>query len=500
MAHDFRNKTFQKVLRGYAPEEVDDYIAYLNEEYHKLERRTADSERKLALALKKLEENAKNGVDASVGPAAREAASKLLREAETKRSEMLAMAEQQANETAERIVREAETQAEAVVAEAVGQAEAILAEAKDQADAVLADAKTQADVHRNDVKTIYAAARGMYDEIGAFREKLFGLYNEHLDAIEGITDSAAQFMEGIDGQYSGKAEDGEEALPAEPEEPAEAEEISAEEPAEEECPDEKLPEPEGNLPETEKFLEEFLTEEEIELSDEVGQPAEDEPSGEMELPEESVPEPEETSEEAPEISADVANNLAFMDRLFAVVKQADAEQEDLYIDVPDDFGEDPIEEDGEFYEDDLPSITIDWKNRSAAQIEETPDESTDFRPAEGFEDFGEEYAEDYEEYDDGTYEENYDDYVPADDDDVRTEDVSMDDDADETDEDEEEDEGLRAMDALFREDKSKRDLSLTDEFNIIFDDSKSHANVKEIRRQPTVSPEAPKNPKKHKNF
>jgi len=182
------------------------------------------------------------------------------------------------------------------------------------------------------------------------------------------------------------------------------------------------------------------------------------------------------------------------------VKQADAEQEDLYIDVPDDFGEDPIEEDGEFYEDDLPSITIDWKNRSAAQIEETPDESTDFRPAEGFEDFGEEYAEDYEEYDDGTYEENYDDYVPADDDDVRTEDVSMDDDADETDEDEEEDEGLRAMDALFREDKSKRDLSLTDEFNIIFDDSKSHANVKEIRRQPTVSPEAPKNPKKHKNF
>ncbi|MBQ7311988.1 MAG: DivIVA domain-containing protein, partial [Clostridia bacterium] len=81
MAHDFRNKTFQKVLRGYAPEEVDDYIAYLNEEYRKLERRTADSERKLALALKKLEESSKSGgSDTSVGPAAREAASKLMRE------------------------------------------------------------------------------------------------------------------------------------------------------------------------------------------------------------------------------------------------------------------------------------------------------------------------------------------------------------------------------------------------------------------------------------
>ena len=492
MAHDFRNKTFQKVLRGYAPEEVDDYIAYLNEEYRNLERRTADSERKLALALKKLEESAKSGgSDTSVGPAAREAASKLMREAETKRSEMLAMAEQQANEAAERIVREAETQAEAVVAEAVGQAEAILADAQTRAETVLADAQAQADAHRNDVKTIYAAARGMYDEIGAFREKLFGLYNEHLDAIEDITDSAAQFIEGIDGQYSGNAdgeevtEDAEEILPAETDEPAESGDIPDAEPAEEPDLTEELP------MEQDEFFREFL-EEEAEPT------VEEEPAGESE------PEPEEPAEEEeePELGDEVASNLAFMDRLFAAVKQADAEQEDLYIDLPDDFEEEPVEEEGEFYEEELPSIMIDWKNRSAAQIEETPDESTDFRPAEGFEDFFEDdYAEDYpeEEYGDETVEENYDDYVPADDADVPTEEPSADD-ADEPDEDEEEDEGLRAMDTLFRENKSQRDMSLTEEFNIIFDDSKSHANVKEIRRQPTVSPEAPKNPKKHKNF
>ncbi len=480
MAHDFRNKTFQKVLRGYAPEEVEDYISYLNEEYHKLERRTADSERKLALALKKLEENAKNGAaDASVGPAAREAAAKLLREAEAKRSEMLAMAEQQANEAAERIVREAEIQAEAVVAEAVGQAEAILAEAK-----------AQAEVHKNDVKTVYAAARGMYDEIGAFREKLFGLYNEHLDAIESITDSAAQFMEGIDGQQPERADEERDLLPAEPDEPAESEEIPAEEPADDEFTE--------DVPEMD-FSEEFLTEE---------------PVDEAEPADESEPEPE-TQE--PEIGDDVASNLAFMDRLFASVKKAETQQEDLYIDLPDDLEEEETdalddgttEENEEFYEEELPSITIDWKNRSAAQIEDTleestdfhPDESTDFRPAEGFEDYAEEDYEDYaEEYDDEGCEENYDDYVPADDADLLTEEPSADEDTDETDEDEEEDEGLRAMDTLFREDKSKRDMSLTDEFNIIFDDSKSSANVKEIRRQPTVSPEAPKNPKKHKNF
>lgn len=56
------------------------------------------------------------------------------------------------------------------------------------------------------------------------------------------------------------------------------------------------------------------------------------------------------------------------------------------------------------------------------------------------------------------------------------------------------------MDKIFNEDKSKRDMSLTDEFNIIFDDSKSSQNVKEISRQPIIAPEAPKNAKKHKKF
>ena len=56
MAKDFRNKTFQKVLRGYSPDEVDEYIARINEEYRKTERKMNDTERKLALALEKLDE------------------------------------------------------------------------------------------------------------------------------------------------------------------------------------------------------------------------------------------------------------------------------------------------------------------------------------------------------------------------------------------------------------------------------------------------------------
>ena len=51
MAKDFRNKTFGRILRGYNPEEVDEYIAYISDEYRKLERRCADSERKLFLSF-----------------------------------------------------------------------------------------------------------------------------------------------------------------------------------------------------------------------------------------------------------------------------------------------------------------------------------------------------------------------------------------------------------------------------------------------------------------
>ena len=72
MAKDFRNKQFGRIIRGYNPEEVDEYIGYINDEYRKLERRCADSERKLALALKKLEEmHQKN---ASAGDAGKELA------------------------------------------------------------------------------------------------------------------------------------------------------------------------------------------------------------------------------------------------------------------------------------------------------------------------------------------------------------------------------------------------------------------------------------------
>lgn len=506
MPHDFRNKSFQKVLRGYAPDEVDDYIAYMNEEYRKLERRTADSERKLALALKKLDESAKNGSADSVGPAAREAAAKLLREAEAKRSEILAMTEQQANESAERIIHGAQAQAEATVNEAVQQAEAILAEAK-----------AEAQVHRDDVKKAQDTARSIYGEIGSFREKLFALYNEHLDALDGVTDAAQEFIDGVDGQV--------------PAELPETEVDASEDVTEEELPDADA---EEDVPDDTEAAEEPAEEYDAEPeTPDVPEEPDDEGYEEDGWEEESE---EAEDDESHPLGDEVASNLAFMDRLFATLQSAeDLPENDLYIDIPEDEDEvDPeeigdFEDDGEFehLEDisgdgelteedtagdaedaEFPSITIDWKNRSALSVPETEEEiptveeSTDFRSADGFDELDEEYAdEEYADYEEDFFEENYDEYSPDEmTDETAEEDVAEDEEFDEGEADVEDVDEYHDMDQIFNEDKSKREMSLTDEFNIIFADSKSNQNVKEISRQPIVTPEAPKNAKKHKKF
>ena len=491
MPHDIRNKSFQRVLRGYAPDEVDEYIAYLQDEYRKLERRTADSERKLALALKKLDESIRNGAVDTVGPAAREAASKLLKEAETE---------------AARKVEEANARAEAEAAvlleEAGAKAEAVLADAMQRAEAILAEAEAEAEAHRDDVKKAQKTAQTIFDEIGTFRERLYALYNEHLDALEGVTDAAQDFMDGVNEQ-AGDVTDAEETEDTE-ESPAEAEEETEE--------TEQIPEiPEDGESADEEEYDEESYEEESEFVAEEAADAEEE----TEVPEEESAEETEVwdgTESAEEPAADeVANNLAFMDRLFASLQsELDAEPagEDLYIDIPEeeeadfeDYPEENFDEgvSGEESEEEFPSIMIDWKNRSAVSSDESaetaekdmpvPDESMDFRSADIYEDFEEETG-DFEEEPEA---ENYDDYRPGD--------ISADEETPEGEPEEDEDEEIdeyHDMDEIFNADKSARDMSLTDEFNIIFDDSKSSQNVKEISRQPIVAPENPKNAKKHK--
>ena len=469
MPHDFRNKSFQKVLRGYAPDEVDEYIAYLYDEYRKLERRTADSERKLALAMKKLDESLRNGAVDTVGPAAREAAAKLLKEAE-----------EEAGRKIEEANARAEAEAAGILENAGEKADAMVAEAMQRAEAILAEAEAEAEVHRDDVKKAQATAQTIFDEIGSFRERLYALYNEHLDALEGVTDAAQDFMDGVNEQAGTVPAVPEAAEPAdESEEEPEVTESAEEEPA---------------LAEEDAAAEESV-QEETDITEE------------EEIPEEETEEAAETEEEP--AADEVASNLAFMDRLFASL-QSDMESEiagdDLYIDIPEEDAEDAedFEDCPEEFTEELPSIMIDWKNRSAVSAEEeadvpeeempVPDESMDFRSADGFDDFEEEPG-DFSDFEEEPAPEDYDDYRPGE---LSAEEGAAEEETDEDEDEEEEIDEYHDMDEIFNADKSARDMSLTDEFNIIFDDSKSSQNVKEISRQPIVAPENPKNAKKHK--
>ena len=489
MPHDFRNKSFQKVLRGYAPEEVDEYIAYINEEYRKLERRTADSERKLALALKKLDESAKNGAADPAGPAAREAAEKLLRKTEDECKLRIAAAQDAGMMAAEEMIETAQKEVEQIYKDALEKADGILAKAKTEAEAIRAEAKAEAEEHREDVAKAQKTAQTIYEEIGSFRERLFALYNEHLDMLDNVTDSTQKFMDGVN-ETAGTKLPEEEKLPEEvmPEEAEESEEL-------EEC----LP-AEEPLPEEPEFFVETEEPEVTDLPDE--EDFREDPGDLAELEEEFAEEPEIDSERE-----DVASNLAFMDRLFASIQAEEAvEGEDLYIDLADEEFEeesaDGAEEESyedcdtepeeEPLEEELPSFMIDWRNRSAVSAEEEDGASEDdFRSVDEFDDF--------EEEPDAFEEENYDDYLPEE---LPGEEEAFAEEEEEEDEETEEQEKdeFHDMDQIFNEDKSKREMSLTDEFNIIFSDSKSSQNVKEISRQPIVAPEDPKAAKKHKKY
>ncbi len=166
MARDFRNKTFQKVLRGYAQKEVDDYIEYLNDEYKKMEQRALESERKYELARKKFDEALKNpGSGDAVGSVAKEAAARLLRKAEARWTEIIASAEE-------------------------------------EAEMIRAEARAGAQAHKDDAKRIYDTAQTLFGEINSFRDKLFDLYNEHLSAVDEITETTQNFMNGIQKTYT----------------------------------------------------------------------------------------------------------------------------------------------------------------------------------------------------------------------------------------------------------------------------------------------------------
>lgn len=398
MAKDFRNKQFGRIIRGYNPEEVDEYIAYINDEYRKLERRCADSDRKLALALKKLDEMHQKFMGADNAD-----------------NELAAAAISEAKDEADRIIADANTHAAQIAEDAekdaAEKARAILEEAAKNAEEIISGAENDASANRKTAQDMYAAAEKMYGEVCAFRDSLFAIYNTHIESIEQMTEEAERVMGVIDDTF-GSDESGDR-------DPADADEYEEPDIAEEEAESDEE--------------EMIFTEEE---------PEEDENSNEdLFIDLEELEEPDE----------DMDDEFEFMEE-----DDAESAEEDIpEYKEPDNDAYDSLDtadyndaDDGGF--DDLDeAFTIDWNSRKAVQ-----------------EDDGEEdAAEEIPEEDDGG--------------------------------------AIRDLDDMFTEEGASGEsdeMSLTDEFDLVFNASSARKNVEQIRKQPTVAPEKPKNPKKHQKF
>jgi len=173
MSLEFKNKTFPKVIRGYSPEEVENYLDYIDEEYKALERTSKQNEKRLVVALRKLDETSRRLAELTAEAENRAANEKnILAEAEY---------------TAKRICADAKLKAARIIKQATDTAENIMR----QNELDLAEAKARED-------GVYKSAQDMYSEICKFKDTLFDLYRVHLDAIEVLSIDAKEFITGVE--------------------------------------------------------------------------------------------------------------------------------------------------------------------------------------------------------------------------------------------------------------------------------------------------------------
>jgi len=400
MAKDFRNKQFGRILRGYNPEEVDEYIAYISDEYRKLERRCANYERQLALALKNLDE--------------------MHRKAEIDDRSVQNAAADEAKAEAERVIADASRRADEILAGARKDAEAeakkILGNAAKTAEVIMAGAENDSLENRQKADALFRASEKMYDEVCAFRESLFAIYNTHVASFDQITAEADRTMGVIRDAYEGNADDEEEICEEEPD---------------------------------------VVTE-----------------------PDEDIGESSETAEAeaAPDVfdSAAAEEDAAEKDDPLLMMLVRDLVEEELSPDESDIFAaEDDWDEEVYRAADSEPEADAG----SASEAEDYSDDDYDALDVEVDDSFQIDWS--------SRHQQNSSDAENFADEEEQTEPA--------------EEAAFQNLDDMFTE-EPERELSLTDEFDLVFNGNNARRNVEEIRRQPTVAPEKPKNPKKHQKF
>jgi len=150
---EIRNREFTRSIRGYNTTEVDEYIDFLADAVSLLQRENNELERKLTIAIKKLEELQEREASITrLDTEMRRAAARLLHQAENQRDH-------------------------------------ILADARAEADRILQDTEAKAALQ----KKLCAA---MQKEIAQFKDELYNRYGQHIDQLEKIAQATARMSFG----------------------------------------------------------------------------------------------------------------------------------------------------------------------------------------------------------------------------------------------------------------------------------------------------------------
>ena len=142
--HELKNKTFGKAVRGYNPNEVDDYIDFLIEKYTELYRENDELERKLKIVVTNLDE-----------------------------------------------IRDEEESIRATLVKAQQLGEKIVREANDKADAITDSLKTRCEAIITDFRKQYSAERKevwqLRNTVLDFKKNVYELYRDHIEELQSIS-------------------------------------------------------------------------------------------------------------------------------------------------------------------------------------------------------------------------------------------------------------------------------------------------------------------------
>jgi len=166
-ARDIRNRRFEKAAFGYKQEEIDEFLAYLEDELTVMEREFGDSNHKIQVLADKVREYMKDEdalKDALFG---------------------------------------AQKQGKRVIAEANEKAENILADANEKAAALIEEANREflevSERNRAAIEREKDSLITVQQQVTDFKKSLFEMYKSHLEVISSMPDSFGEVeVEAVD--------------------------------------------------------------------------------------------------------------------------------------------------------------------------------------------------------------------------------------------------------------------------------------------------------------